>query len=87
MLHFDSELILMVRSKSENDDSKREMESIKPPSAVSIPSVAFSVISSTDQKQPGSHTGGFSENFAASLQLARSGSSQRFDHLALQWYT
>jgi protein HOOK3 len=32
-----------------------------------------------DNQQPASHTGGFSENFAASVQLARSGSTQRFD--------
>ncbi|KAJ5319391.1 uncharacterized protein N7506_012095 [Penicillium brevicompactum] len=62
-LHKDFEAIGVKESqlKSENDDLKREMESIKPPSA------------------PGSHTGGFSESFATSVQLARSGSSQRFD--------
>ncbi|KAJ5874494.1 Microtubule binding protein HOOK3 [Penicillium soppii] len=64
-LHKDFEAIGVKESqlKSDHDDLKREMESLKPSSA------------------PGSHTGEFSENFAASVQLARSGSSQRFDCL------
>ncbi|KAJ5576306.1 hypothetical protein N7535_003232 [Penicillium sp. DV-2018c] len=52
--------------KSENDDLKREMESIKAPPSAS-----------------GSHTGGFSESFAASVQLARAGSSQSEDYWKL----
>ncbi|KAJ5562315.1 hypothetical protein N7461_001076 [Penicillium sp. DV-2018c] len=52
--------------KSENDDLKREMESIKAPPSAS-----------------GSHTGGFSESFTASVQLARAGSSQSEDYWKL----
>ncbi|KAJ5278115.1 hypothetical protein N7497_004390 [Penicillium chrysogenum] len=66
-LHKDFEALGVKESqlKSENDDLKREMESVKAPSA------------------PASHTGGFSENFAASVQLARSGSTQSDDYWKL----
>ncbi|KAJ5156496.1 hypothetical protein N7492_009299 [Penicillium capsulatum] len=67
-LNKDFEAIGMKESqlKSENDDLKREVESLKAPSTA-----------------PGSHTEGFSENFAASVQLARNNSTQSDEYWKL----
>ncbi|KAJ5937157.1 hypothetical protein N7454_004812 [Penicillium verhagenii] len=51
--------------KSDNDDLKREAESVK------------------EQSAPGSHTEGFSENFNASVQIARSNSTQSEEYWKL----
>ncbi|KAJ5105167.1 hypothetical protein NUU61_002514 [Penicillium alfredii] len=67
-LHKDFEAIGVKETqlKSENDELKREMESLKAPSTA-----------------PGSHSEGFSENFAASVQLARANSSQSEEYWKL----
>ncbi|KAJ5928046.1 hypothetical protein N7466_007002 [Penicillium verhagenii] len=51
--------------KSDNDDLKREADSVK------------------EQSAPGSHTEGFSENFNASVQIARSNSTQSEEYWKL----
>lgn len=70
---------LILSSKSDNDELKREVESVKAPSAVSS-MLLYSLISilSSNTRQPGSHTEGFSETFNTSVQLARSNSTQRY---------
>lgn len=78
--------MLTLDSKSDNDDLKREMESIKAPSAVCVPIFSLQVPIDTNDQQPASHTGGFSENFAASVHLARSGSTQRFACPTFRFY-
>ncbi|OQD80565.1 hypothetical protein PENANT_c034G07183 [Penicillium antarcticum] len=67
-LHKDFEAIGVKESqlKSENDDLKREMDSLKAPSTA-----------------PESHTEGFSEGFAASVQLARANSTQSDEYWKL----
>ncbi|KAJ6072495.1 hypothetical protein N7467_010580 [Penicillium canescens] len=67
-LHKDFEAIGVKESqlKSENDDLKREMDSLKAPSTA-----------------PESHAEGFSESFAASVQLARANSTQSDEYWKL----
>lgn len=57
---------LTKNSKSENDELKREVESLKAPSTAA------------DNDKPGSHTEGFSESFTTSMQLAKANSTQRY---------
>lgn len=72
---------LIDNSKSENDDLKRDLEASKPPSTgvsgLSVPLFVILVLLIIFQPE------GFSESFNASVQLARTNTTQRYVCIAM----